>query len=141
MSGRKGTTQIAKQLKNEQVFTPGYYYYNKTGVLLTNVDVTRPYDWNSRTAADILEDVVYLGHTISLKYTTVSYKNKKRIKRPESDQLRFENTHKPMGMYLRVLFFLCYIPWSVSIFPTLLLRLILLYFQFSSDIQVLRIVR
>jgi site-specific DNA recombinase len=94
--GGKGPTQIAKQLKSEQVFTPGYYYYSKTGVLLTNVDVTRPYDWNSRSVADILEDEVYLGHTISLKYTTVSYKNKKRIKRPESDQLRFENTHEPL---------------------------------------------
>lgn len=94
--GGKGPTQIAKQLKSEQVFTPGYYYYSKTDVLLTNVDVTRPYDWNSRSVADILEDEVYLGHTISLKYTTVSYKNKKRIKRPESDQLRFENTHEPL---------------------------------------------
>ena len=94
--GGKGPTQIAKQLKSEQVFTPGYYYYSKTGVLFTNVDVTRPYDWNSRSVADILEDEVYLGHTISLKYTTVSYKNKKRIKRPESDQLRFENTHEPL---------------------------------------------
>jgi len=63
---------------------------------LTNVDVTRPYDWNSRSVADILEDEVYLGHTISLKYTTVSYKNKKQIKRPESEQLRFENTHEPL---------------------------------------------
>ncbi len=94
--GGKGPAQIAKQLKSEQVFTPGYYYYSKTGVLLTNVDVTRPYDWNSRSVADILEYVVYLGHTISLKYTTVSYKNKKRIKRPESDQLRFKNTHEPL---------------------------------------------
>ena len=48
------------------------------------------------TVAGILEDEVYLGHTISLKSTTVSYKNKKRIYRPESEQLRFENTHEPL---------------------------------------------
>jgi DNA invertase Pin-like site-specific DNA recombinase len=95
-AGGKGPTQIAKQLKSEQVFTPGYYYYSKTGVLLTNVDLTRPYDWNSKTIAGMLEDEVYLGHTINLQCTTLSYKNKKRVDRPKSEQLRFENTHEPL---------------------------------------------
>jgi uncharacterized protein YktA (UPF0223 family) len=95
-AGGKGPTQIAKQLKKEQFLTPGNYYYSKTGILLTNVDITRPYDWSSRSVADILEDEVYLGHTVSLKSTTISYKNKKRIKRPESEQLRFENTHEQL---------------------------------------------
>jgi hypothetical protein len=95
-AGGKGPSQIAKQLAEEQVYTPGYYYYHKTGVLLTNVDVTRPCQWSQKTVAGILEDEVYLGHTISLQSTTVSYKNKKRIPRPKSEQLRFENTHEPL---------------------------------------------
>ncbi|MDI9499667.1 MAG: Recombinase [Pelotomaculum sp. PtaU1.Bin035] len=95
-AGGKGPSQIARQLKKEQVLTPGNYYYSKTGIRLTNVDITRPYDWSSRTVADILEDETYLGHTINLKYTTMSYKNKKRINRPKSEQLRFENTHEPL---------------------------------------------
>ncbi|MFZ5600179.1 MAG: hypothetical protein ACOY35_11520 [Bacillota bacterium] len=33
---------------------------------------------------------------INLRYTTLSYKNKKRIERPESEYLRFENTHEPL---------------------------------------------
>jgi hypothetical protein len=52
------------------------------------VDVIRPYDWSNTTVANILEDEVYLGHTISLQSTTISYKNKKRIDRPKSEQLR-----------------------------------------------------
>lgn len=68
--GGKGPSQIARQLKNEQVITPGNYYYNKTGVLLTGVDTTRPYDWSDTTIASILEDEVYLGHTIILQSTT-----------------------------------------------------------------------
>ena len=44
----------------------------------------------------MLEDEIYLGHTISLRYTTPSYKNKKKIERPESEWLRFENTHEPL---------------------------------------------
>lgn len=39
---------------------------------------------------------MYLGHTISLQSTTVSYKNKKKIQCPKSEQLRFENTHEPL---------------------------------------------
>ncbi len=95
-AGGRGPSQIAKQLKEEQVLTPGIYYYHKTGVRLTGVDITRPYDWSNTTVAGILEDEVYLGHTINLQYTTVSYKNKKRIERPKSEQLRFENTHEPL---------------------------------------------
>jgi site-specific DNA recombinase len=95
-AGGKGPSQIARQLKKEQVLTPGNYYYHKTGVLLTGVDTTRPYDWSNTTVASILEDEVYLGHTISLQSTTISYKNKKRIERPKAEQLRFENTHEPL---------------------------------------------
>lgn len=90
----KGPAQIARQLKQEQVLTPSHYYYQKTGTQLTNLDLAWPYDWSSRTVADILEDEVYLGHTISMRYTTLSYKNKKQLRRPKSDWLRFENTHE-----------------------------------------------
>ena len=95
-SSGKGPSQIARQLKKEQVLTPGNYYYSKTGVCLTGVDTTRPYDWSNTTVASILEDEVYLGHTNSLQSTTISYKNKKRIERPKAEQLRFENTHEPL---------------------------------------------
>ena len=94
-SGR-GPSQIARQLKREQILTPINYYFQKHGVALTGLDTTRPYDWSDSTVADMLEDEIYLGHTISLRYTTPSYKNKKKIERPESEWLRFENTHDPL---------------------------------------------
>ena len=43
-----------------------------------------------------MEDETYLGHTINLRSTTISYKNKRRIERPLSEQLRFGNTHEPL---------------------------------------------
>jgi len=92
----RGPSQIAKQLKAEQILTPTNYYYWQTGVALVNLDTTRPYAWKDTTIANILSDVSYLGHTISMRYTTVSYKNKKQIKRPESEWLKFENTHEPL---------------------------------------------
>jgi len=62
-------------------------------VKVTGFDAGNPYDWKQSTVARILENEVYLGHTINLKYTTLSYKNKKRVERPENDQVRIENTH------------------------------------------------
>lgn len=91
-----GPSQIARKLKEEQVLNPNNYYFQKYGVELTGLDVTRPYYWSDTTVARILEDEVYLGHTISMRYTTVSYKNKKQIERPKSEWLRFENTHEPL---------------------------------------------
>ena len=92
----RGPSQIAKQLKAEQVLTPTNCYYRQTGVALVNLDTERPYNWSKTKVASILEDVSYLGHTINMRYTTVSYKNKKQIERPESEWLKFENTHEPL---------------------------------------------
>ena len=89
----KGPSQIAKQLKEEHVPIPAYFYYEKNGVKVTGFDADNPYDWKQSTVARILENEVYLGHTVNLKYTTLSYKNKKRVERPENERVRIENTH------------------------------------------------
>ena len=91
-----GPSQIARQLKAERVLTPTNYYYRQTNVVLVNLDTERPYNWSKTKVASILEDVSYLGHTINMRYTTVSYKNKKQVERPESEWLKFENTHEPL---------------------------------------------
>ena len=95
MSG-KGPSQIANQLKEEQVPIPAYFYYKKNGVEITGFNPAEPCNWQQTTIAKILENEVYLGHTVNLKYTTLSFKNKKRIERPESEQVRIENTHQPL---------------------------------------------
>ena len=92
----KGPTQIAKQLMREKIFSPVSFYYEKYGVELTGESPAEPYKWSAQTVARILEDETYLGHTVNLKTTTLSYKNKKTIQRPESERLRFENTHDPL---------------------------------------------
>ena len=92
----KGPTQIAKQLTREKIFSPVSFYYEKYGVELTGESPAEPYKWSAQTVARILEDETYLGHTVNLKTTTLSYKNKKTIQRPESERLRFENPHEPL---------------------------------------------
>lgn len=90
----RGPKQIAKQLTKEQIVNPTNHYFNQTGVALTSLDTTKPFNWSSTTIVKILDNEVYLGHTVNLKSTTVSYKNKKKVVRPENEWLRFENTHE-----------------------------------------------
>lgn len=92
----RGPSQIARQLKEERVLTPSSYYYQKTGTSLYGLDMTRPYDWAKRTVADMLINVVYLGHTLGLQTTLISYKNKTKIQRPKSEQILVKNTHEPI---------------------------------------------
>ena len=94
--GGKGPSQIAKQLKEEQIPIPAYFYYKKNGVEITGFNAAEPCNWQQTTIAKILENEVYLGHTINLKYTTLSFKNKKRMERPENEQVRIENTHEAL---------------------------------------------
>ncbi|MBA1334858.1 MAG: hypothetical protein HPY66_0479 [Firmicutes bacterium] len=92
----KGPNQIARLLTKEQVLTPTNYYYRKTGASHASLDTTRPYSWSGSTVTGILDNKTYLGHMAGLRSTTLSYKNKKLIRHPESEQILVENTHEPL---------------------------------------------
>ncbi|MFI3325211.1 MAG: recombinase family protein [Clostridia bacterium] len=91
-----GPKIIANKLEEMQILTPSNYYYSITNVKLTNIDIEHPYHWSSKTVAQVLDNEVYIGNTINLKYTTLSYKNKKHIVKPEDEWVKFENTHEPL---------------------------------------------
>ena len=70
------------------------YRYSKTGKYGTVTDTDAPYDWKSTTISNILCNETYLGHTVNCQTTTVSFKDKRVIERPKSEQYRYENTHE-----------------------------------------------
>ncbi len=82
-----GPSQIAKQLEKEKIPTPAMYEYQQSGNVLAQFDISRPYAWNPTTIALILEDVSYLGHTCNFRYGRPSYKEHRKLKRPESEHL------------------------------------------------------
>lgn len=92
----KGPNQIARILTNEKVLNPSNYYYQKHGTSHRHLDTTRPYSWSGSTVTGILDNKVYLGHMPGLRNTSISYKNKKHILRPESEQVLVENTHEAL---------------------------------------------
>ena len=89
----KGPNQIARILREEKVLTPSNYYYRNHEKSHVKLDLTRPYAWSSSTVTGILDNKVYLGHTVGLRTTTISYKNKTTVHRPESECAVVENTH------------------------------------------------
>lgn len=92
----KGPGQIARILAAEKVLTPANDYYQKTGKSHRHLDVTDPYGWRPNCVTPILNNMVYLGHTIGLQRTTLSYKNKKIVDRPKNEQIVVENTHEAL---------------------------------------------
>lgn len=92
----KGPNQIARILTDEKILNPSNYYYQKYGTSHRHLDTTRPYSWSGSTVTGILDNKVYLGHVPGLRNTSISYKNKKHILRPESEQVLVENTHEAL---------------------------------------------
>lgn len=88
-----GPSQIARVLTKEQIRTPATYAYTKYGVTHAGVDTQHPYRWSGDTVADMLENELYLGNTVNMKYSTKSYKDKRRVEHSREECLVFENTH------------------------------------------------
>ena len=86
-----GPTQIAKRLRSEKVLTPTEYW-NSIGRNCGNPPA-RQFNWCSDTVASILSKQEYCGDTVNFRSTTKSFKNKKKIERPQEKWQIFPNTH------------------------------------------------
>ena len=92
-----GAGKITRTLTSEKIPTPGYFNYKKYGLFskfYDNAPAEKSYTWTISTVRGILSDETYIGNSVHGKQTNVSYKNKKSIRRPESEWLRVENTHE-----------------------------------------------
>ena len=89
----QGPSQIARLLKREQVLCPTTYAYERHGLTHTSLDAENPYHWTSSTVANMLENEIYLGNTINLRYSTRSDKDKRKVEHPREECMVLENTH------------------------------------------------
>ena len=92
-AGGMGPSQIARQLKSEQLLCPAVYTYQKFGIAHSSMNLETPCDWSESTVAAMLENEAYLGNTVNMRYSTKSYKDKRRITHPREECLVFEGTH------------------------------------------------
>ena len=88
-----GPSRIATILKKEKVLCPSYYTYQKYGLTHAALDITKPYHWSDSAVANLLENEIYLGNTVNYRFSTRSYKDKRKIEHPREECLVFENTH------------------------------------------------
>jgi DNA invertase Pin-like site-specific DNA recombinase len=88
-----GFRAIAIQLNEDEVICPREYYYQQKG---SKNPLRSRKIWGETTIKDIIRNEVYLGHLVSGKTGTISYKNQKLVKKDAEDWVRVENTHTPI---------------------------------------------
>ena len=86
-----GPSQIANKLSAEKVPTPTEYWISVGRKCGKPPSV--PFHGCPAMIANILKRQEYCGDTVNFRSTTKSFKNKKRVDRPESEWIIFENTH------------------------------------------------
>ena len=91
-----GAAKITGILIDERVPTPGWLNYTRYGTF-ANIYADAPedkrYAWTISQVKSILKDEIYIGNSVHGKQTNISYKNKKKIRKPEEEWFRVENTH------------------------------------------------
>ena len=94
-----GAASIAHRLIEEKVPTSGWLNYTRYGTfahIYADAPKEKQYDWSIGQVKEILKDETYIGNSIHNKQTNISYKNKKKIRKPKEEWFRIENTHEPI---------------------------------------------
>ena len=87
-----GPHTIAKDFDRRGLSTPLEYYRKLKGLPPLNREST----WVTFIISEMCENRAYIGQLVSQKKTTPSYKNHKRVIRPEEDWVIIENHHAPI---------------------------------------------
>ena len=88
-----GKKHIATVLTKSGIPTPSERRKKRFGVPPVNPN---RHGWSAEYVKEMLSNPVYIGNLAQQRTTTVSYKNKKIVKRPEKDWIVVENTHEPI---------------------------------------------
>ena len=92
-----GAAKITKILFAEKVPTAGWLNYTRYGTfanIYENADEEKSYTWTIGQVKNILKDETYIGNSVHGKQTNISYKNKKKVRKAETEWFRVENTHE-----------------------------------------------
>lgn len=94
-----GAAKIARVLVEEHVSTAGWLNYQRYGTfahIYEGQPEEKSYAWTLAQVKSILKDETYIGNSVHNKQTNISYKNKKKIRKPKEEWFRIENTHEPI---------------------------------------------
>lgn len=94
-----GAAKITKQLVALKVPTPAWWNYQRNGTfahVFEGKPESKRYQWTVAQIKSLLKDETYIGNTVHYKQTNISYKNKKRVRKPEEEWQRVEGTQEPI---------------------------------------------
>lgn len=92
-----GAAKITRILIRDKVPTPGWLNYKRYGTfahIYADASQEKAYAWTVAAVKGILKDETYIGNSVHNKQTNISYKNKKKVRKPEEEWIRVENTHE-----------------------------------------------
>ena len=94
-----GSAKITKVLREEKVPTASWLNFTRYGTLahiFEGKPESKRYEWTIAHVKAILKSEVYIGNSVHNRQSTVSFKSKKKVRKPESEWFRVENTHEPI---------------------------------------------
>ena len=94
-----GGAKIRRLLEEAEVPTPSWINYQRYGTfahIFKEQPESKRYQWTIAQVKKILSDEVYLGHSIHNRQAHISFKNKKKIRKPKEEWFKVENTHEPI---------------------------------------------
>lgn len=94
-----GAAKITKQFIEEKVPTPAWINYQRYGTfahIFVDAPESKRYAWTIAQVKHMLKDEVYIGNSIHYKQSSISFKNKKKVRKPEKEWMRIENTHEAL---------------------------------------------
>ena len=93
----RGAASITRILVEDKVPTPGWLNYKRYGTfahIYAGASDEKAYEWTIAQVKKILKDEVYIGHSVHNRQSSISFKNKKKIRKPQEEWYRVENTHE-----------------------------------------------
>ena len=94
--GRRAAS-ITRILVEEKVPTPGWLNFQRYGTfanIYAGAPEEKAYAWTIAQVKSILKEETYIGHSVHNKQTNISFKNKKKVRKPKEEWYRVENTHE-----------------------------------------------
>ena len=67
--------------------------FQRPGFQQMMADMEKTCHWTDSTIANMLENELYLGNTVNMRFSSKSYKDKRKVEHPREECLVFEGTH------------------------------------------------
>jgi len=93
----RGAASITRILIAEKVPTPGWINFQRDGTfanIYAGAPEEKSYAWTIAQVKSIMKDETYIGHTVHYRETNISFKNKRRVRKPQSEWVRVEDTQE-----------------------------------------------